>query len=165
MLTVSRRRVLTSAAALVLAAAGGGGSPRVDRWQVGMVIFDAPDGTAPQAPPAGWDWAGAGPEGLSMLVKGDSAYPTPHLAMARVLAPSETGRTPWQVVGNPPQPVIGTSDYVVVDVHSTNDDRSGTLVCATRSARTAVVLISGPTGWSPALRRAVLSGLEITDAS
>lgn len=171
---VGRRELLLAATAVLLAGAGSTEEPSAEipeeapdarRWQVGMVVLDVPEGVAPDEPPPGWDWAASGPEGMTLLVKGSTAFPSPHLAMARVLGPDEHGRVPWQVVGNPPQPVNGTDDYVVVDVRSAGaEPRSGALVCATLDGRTAVVLVSGPRGWSPALRRAVLSGIEVTGA-
>lgn len=164
MLTLTRRQLWLAAGAALALGASTDEPPPARAWQVGIMVFEPPAGTEPAVAPTGWDWAGAGPDGLSILVRGSTAYPTPELAAARVLAPDQDGRVAWAVVDNPPQPVSGTSRYAVLDVRSSDGQRTGALVCATRNGYTGVLLVSGPRGWSPALRRALLSSIEVRRA-
>lgn len=162
---LTRRAWLALAGGLALAASSSAPAPAEQRWRVGMVVLEVTEDISPAVVPDGWDWAADGPQDMTILVKGSTAFPTPELALSRVLAPDQDGRVAWTVVRNPPQPVVGTSRYAVLDVRSVGpDQRSGTLLAATVEGRTAVVLVHAPRGWSPALRRSVLSGIEVTGA-
>ena len=69
------------------------------------------------------------------------------------------------MTGHPPQPVPGADAYSVLDVTSVQEDRRGVLLAGTLGARTAVLELSGSPDWSPSLRRAILSRIEVRDAS
>ena len=165
----TRRQLGVALGALLLGGAGPASSAPVappERVRVGLLMLELPRETERTAPPPGWDWAGSGPEGMEILVRGRTSFPTPDLAVARVLAPRPAGDVAWVVTGNPPQGIVGTTSYRVWNVRSTVEPvRTGVLAAATLEGETAVLLLTGPDGWSPSLRRSVLSGLEVSRAS
>lgn len=162
---LTRRQLGLGLGALLVAATGTSSAAQVvapERVRVGIMLLDLPEGAEALAAPAGWDWAANGPSGLEILVRGRTSFPTPDLAMARVLAPRPGGDVLWTVTNNPPQGIIGTNAYRVWSVRSTTAPvHTGALVAATLDGQTAVVLVTGPEGWSPSLRRGVLAGLEV----
>ncbi len=165
---LSRRQLGLGLGALLLTGASPASSAPAappERVRVGLMVLELPEGTEPAAVPAGWDWAGGGPDGMEILVRGRTSFPTPDLAVARVLAPRPSGDVPWTVTTNPPQGIEGTSAYRVWNVRSTAEPRrTGVLAAATLDDETAVLLLTGPDGWSPSLRRGVLAGLEVSRA-
>ncbi|MGD8148819.1 hypothetical protein [Ornithinimicrobium sp. Y1694] len=114
--------------------------------------------------PAGWDWAAETPDGVQLLIIGRSAAPTPEVALTSVLATKENGHFGLRVTGQPPVSVAGAQAHRVWSVRNTDNDnvRTGALVAATVDRETAVCLITGPEGWSPSVRRRVLTSLEVS---
>ncbi|MFX0537465.1 hypothetical protein ACQBAT_00485 [Ornithinimicrobium sp. Y1847] len=67
------------------------------------------------------------------------------------------------MTGHPPESVVGADAHRVWSVRSTRAPlRTGALVAATLGRETAVALLTGPEGWSPSIRRGVVSSLEVS---
>lgn len=165
-LTAPALTALAARAASDAATTGDPGPAEVEpqqRLRVGLLVLTMPEGGAPSAVPAGWDWAAETSDGIQLLVIGRSAAPTPELALASVLATNTDGRFGLRVTGHPPVSVAGAQAHRVWTVRTTGaHPRTGNLVAATLGGETAIALLTGPEGWSPSARRSVLSSLEVS---
>lgn len=143
--------------------------PTGDHIRVGLVTVREPAGAQPITVPTGWDWAVENEVGVQLLVKGHVAASTPELALAMVPLPTGSGRFQYTVRGNPVVSVTGADAHRAWSLRSTALDeagaasvRTGTLVAGTLGRQTGVLLVSGPAGWSPSVRRAVLASMGVS---
>lgn len=114
-----------------------------------------------QAPWPGWAWA-ATTEGVLVQVVGGLRAPTPELVAAGLLGSTSGGRVPLAVTGHPVQTIRGADDYLVWSVeHRAGERHTGALVTVVTDGAAGALLVLGTPGWSPGLRRAILSGVEV----
>ncbi len=162
--TVSRRGLLLGTASGFLL----GGGLAVAQDTTAPTVVDVapfrlrlPTPVTESDPLPGWSWAGR-TSGAEVQVLGGMRSPSPELLAAGILGASSSGRLPLAVTGNPAQSVRGADDHVVWSVEQrAGAVRTGMLVAVTSGSVAGALLVLGDAGWSPGLRRTILTGVEV----